>query len=1045
MRLKERIAQTPPPESDLSPERQEKFEQLLKKVLSVHHNFESNNSFKDFKKEFNSYWNHEDILNSRRVWLECKKAGVNFEKFLQQKLRSALDVTSPNTDSSVYQLIKIYAGLGSKKSVSFLGNILTHPSILKNPDLSSFGNIVNYIASAQDPRSIKAIKDTFKELENAFQEGSMPRDETYYYPSLVRGLLSVYPGSSEDALDEIREESNTFKSWFELQKSIIPFLHKKHEKKEFEPFDEKFEEERLKELEEEVLELQKNPKQHIEWDDYYTPSDDDPFDLYPQNPLEEDTPIESTLIEEPEEESKPETPQLINFYRRFRPDASRSPLTPQEQFTAIVSLAQTKEKNADDILQMLAGYHPKQPVQLETNKMEHPDVLRSIVTLTIARVLSVAVLESRFEGAIDELKETQQYFKRAYEQEKKESKDNYSEKLSLLTELQRRLAGYELRIRDIEKQLSLIALPKSADAFLLYHPRFDRVKEIPDFRTLLGEKIRYLLAKQLTNETLHNSSIFSMIEEIIKNFASGLELYTDVENNEVPMYWESADTIDERGSDHLVVFGRDGRYFFTALKAQQFGGQEQKKLVYIIVGRSLLHSETMVANYLKQHGVSLDFTFIDTGYAGSIPEAAIRYLAKMEGVEISSEEINKKISLLSSSNRSGGRRELSRKKIGDQSRSIIIQRIEHRAKAFYKPTSLTLEKNGRLVPQKNPKEPNEQLRAWIVEHVSLRNFAPRQNPDKTISYLRSNPLKGYRFVADLRATGIGTHPIELWEQEKGSEKILMKGGPDHTIRADFVGQRFLQLFFLAFNTDFQRNLNAVIIPDTDIILQNNSPKLKVDFLDGWHDGGIQLPSWHKDSMDIQAALLVDALIGNYDRTPWNFLFKDNNIAFIDNGASLTSRARGGHKGFHPSFSIEDLKTILENPQFPGTPVNEAYDNFVKVIEGNITIDDPILLRRMLDVFLRNMTDIHIDDIVDQAGFLNGKKSIVELQKRIVKLEQNIHHLVKGSREYTMTTEAIETYKSAIESGGEAPYMKMALKKRRDDIIALFTKALETQS
>jgi len=46
---------------------------------------------------------------------------------------------------------------------------------------------------------------------------------------------------------------------------------------------------------------------------------------------------------------------------------------------------------------------------------------------------------------------------------------------------------------------------------------------------------------------------------------------------------------------------------------------------------------------------------------------------------------------------------------------------------------------------------------------------------------------------------------------------------------------------------------------------------------------------------MQSGLLLDLLIFNYDRTPWNMLYtpEENGFVFIDFGASIMARAQGG--------------------------------------------------------------------------------------------------------------------------------------------------------
>ena len=53
----------------------------------------------------------------------------------------------------------------------------------------------------------------------------------------------------------------------------------------------------------------------------------------------------------------------------------------------------------------------------------------------------------------------------------------------------------------------------------------------------------------------------------------------------------------------------------------------------------------------------------------------------------------------------------------------------------------------------------------------------------------------------------------------------------------------------------------------------------------------------------------------------------------------------------------------------------------------------------------------------------------------------VQRAVRQQSHYRKTKAAIETYEKVIEAGGQATYLKKALKKRRDDIILIFTEAL----
>ena len=60
---------------------------------------------------------------------------------------------------------------------------------------------------------------------------------------------------------------------------------------------------------------------------------------------------------------------------------------------------------------------------------------------------------------------------------------------------------------------------------------------------------------------------------------------------------------------------------------------------------------------------------------------------------------------------------------GDARPSIDV--VEGRPKSIDSPRRLTVDARGKVHPAIEPNQVDEQLRAWVVEHVSFRNFAPK--------------------------------------------------------------------------------------------------------------------------------------------------------------------------------------------------------------------------------------------------------------------------------------------------------------------------------
>ncbi len=663
-----------------------------------------------------------------------------------------------------------------------------------------------------------------------------------------------------------------------------------------------------------------------------------------------------------------------------------------------------------------------------------------IATLGSSRALYMALVEEREEEALAELATLQTLLQSQLAQHSDESERIFL--IGAVDAINNVVKAIEQESKFSDRDLSL---PQSANEFLIYNAKRERTKNVPDFRVLLRERICHYLALYFANNDTvaftrrPNTGTISAVEapsaekarEIIDGYFDNIYLYRAVEREDTPIYWEAKEKLQDLGADHNVVFGRDGRFFFTALKANDFG-IKNNVLKYVIITRNIQAHETQqrIGEYLKQNGVTLDFTFIDTGYRGSIPELAINTLGYLSNTELSQADIDKKIMLLSS--HVPRRKELSHRRRSQYQQEGAISNIEERPQPFESPSYFEMGDRGRLKPIKNPRDIGAQLKAWTVEHAVMRNFAPRLEPDQSVRYIRENPLEGCKFISSYHGNYIGTHPLELWE-DKDKNKFLLKSGPRHTIQADYVGYCFLTRL-------------GVKTPKTELVEIDGELRLRMEFLEGWEGGTIKLPKQYHQSKQIQEGFFADMLLGQYDRTPWNFMFHPDGkqVAFIDHGGSLYSRARGGYKGFADHFDVEELADLLTNPQFAGMPVNEAYQNLVEAKDGKVVVKNVGALDNALNLFKTCTDKTAIEIIIESARLSDGRHSEEESSKRIAQLEKELEHLTPDSSDYRKAKSAIETFKKIIEAGGEATYLKEALWKRRQDIIVLFQNAITSE-
>ena len=998
-------------EESFTQEEIERYSEYLEKASRLYWSTTSYGNyevFRQFCKNSDEFLCHNEILPGRELWVEMKSSKKRFQKFIEQEINKAIEA---NDQSLAYHYISVYKVLGYDTAADYLSKIISNPKVWKNTDGLIQASVLEHLSNLQNSETIPALLEYINIILSPSYGRPNNRDTDLL--DCVYAIRKTAGKKARMLLSNLAEKDATFDGWFKKMQLENIVSHEMFGKKLiFEPFDETLERRRLEKLKA----ITPHPFPPIKHGVYKKDTEDE-FD-------------ENGDGERKETENW-ESDTLVNFYGRFLPDRKEcQEITAENYLKALFGTLSSEEKTRD-YFRFFNGLMPEKWQETPFPEMLTLAQIHHLATLGCSRARVLDTLEGKQELALAELK-----ILRTYISGQLSKNSDESERMFLISS-----------INTIDETANLIqkkhkkhdtSLPQSANEFLMYHAKHKKVRQIPDFRTLLNERIRHYLAlyfahndqttfqKQRTGSIAlnHGPEIFE-IQTIIGEYFENLSLYRTIEIEDVPIYWEAMEKLQDLSADRNVVFGRDGRFFFTALKANDFG-IKNNVLKYVIVTRNIQNKESRkrIAQYLQQNGVTLDFAFIDTGYVGSIPQLAINALMNTSSISMSQEEIDKKILLLASSHST--RRELSRKLRTGQ--DYAIGRIEDRPQPFQSPTHFEMDDHGRLRPILKPNRIDEQLRAWTVEHSIMRNFAPRSEPDRGVHYIKENPLEGCTFIACYHGNSISTHPLELWKDYEG-KKFLLKAGPRHTVQADYIGYRFLQQM-------------GITIPKVGLVEIDGELRLRMEFLENWEGGTIQLPEKYHQSLQIQEGFFVDMLLGQYDRTPWNFMFHPDGkrVAFIDNGGSLYSRARGGYKGFADHFGIEELADLLSNPQFPGRPVNEAYHDLLEVKNGRIIIKNLNNFKLVFNGFVDCFGDYAkmINDIIESTRLYDGRRSQENLARRVEQLEQELKDVPPDSSDYQKTASAIETFKKAIEEGGEATYLKKALIQRAQNIIVLFS-------
>lgn len=709
-------------EKKLSPEEEKRFSEILAKAQEVFMTFwDSQGSFNTFA----SQWHGGDsdtkhrLIETRKLWVEMKKGGEAFETVLTQKMQNMLKEQKVNS-TPLFECLHFYQSLGYKDAPVFLGRILGHESVWANYDGSYIHNILRFLEGARDLRSADSVVQFIEHAtSDQYQRKSNRDSDLVTATRALRALLGQ--AKTEEMLRSLAERDETFRGWFEKRKLEVLASRDFHlsPKSEFEAFDPKKEEERLGQFGTE-------------------------YELLTSMPV-------PRVVREEAEKEKPfrvdweglswkawEEGTLINFYGRFTPKLEKPHIVNKETYLpALFAIVQSPHgQSREHYLNFLSGVIPEDFAKYEVpEKVSIEDIWRA-AGLAHARAYSLAALDGRAEDAQSEIAAIKDFL-RAEIEKAADPKDN-----AFLSDLFKVIDSSENDLMRVTK-MPPSTLPVSADSFMLWHPSLNRAREIPDFRTLLAEKIRWHLA----NELFHTSkevafvtdeaerkisprqgpSFHSIRNLVLNGHYENLKLYQDVETGDVPVYWEAKESLGEERVKRMVVFGRDGRYFFTALKAGEFGKKGEKEIKYVVITSDIRsgagepgEQRERVLQYLRQNGVTLKHAFIDTGYKGTIPEFAIRVLADAEGASLSLDDVNARIKLLSSSH--GKRKELVRR--GRERERVNINIIEGRPKAYQAPRELIVGEQGKIKPRITPYPISDQLMAWTVEHAVMRNFAP---------------------------------------------------------------------------------------------------------------------------------------------------------------------------------------------------------------------------------------------------------------------------------------------------------------------------------
>lgn len=487
-----------------------------------------------WEQDHDNYGARENLFEARKVWVEMKKGGKEFVDALERRISDALE----KDPSLAYHLIMAHRTLKTEKENAFYATLLANPMVWNSGDSSIAGKICKYLSESRDPVVVPAVVEYIEHICSPEYARLLHRVNDL--GRAVNVLMNVLGAEAISLLDAQAEKDSVFKLYWaaKKKKTPIPQHHVGYPSiKEDPPFALEYEVAYLEQLEQE---LKQTPKEQDSPDDpswYDDWENDHSSDGYSPSLHDRDFP----------KERSPYKKNTINFYGRFRPHLERPvSITQENVLRAFYSVMKKENRTPEDYLNVLSGVVDETELIPELPDEEWtPQMLKALTDIISARIPILATVDRNVEQARGELDQMLRFMNTAvFSRDAEKTWHACQKTLS-------RLSAHLFEFSPPDEKL-----PESAQPFFVYHQRFKKVRQIPAFEELLAEKIRHLAALKLSGQLVGHWDL----DDIQRIYQDKIKLYGSIDKEDVPIYWEAAEKLDEAGASRLVVFGRDGRY-----------------------------------------------------------------------------------------------------------------------------------------------------------------------------------------------------------------------------------------------------------------------------------------------------------------------------------------------------------------------------------------------------------------------------------------------------------------------------------------------------
>lgn len=318
---------------------------------------------------------------------------------------------------------------------------------------------------------------------------------------------------------------------------------------------------------------------------------------------------------------------------------------------------------------------------------------------------------------------------------------------------------------ELQDRFSALENIGSANGFSMYHAKFDRSRKIPSFKDSLQKKAATVASAfylEALNEQKGDAAKANTLatERVRKLISEAVRLYEDVHSPRLNVHGEQyapspieamrgfnnwlsdeAEKTHKKGEFHV---GRDTLMTtYAARQASEWGkvsGKERaQKIKHVDISRTIVNNtpRAILANYLKQNGITEDLMGVDTGYRGTGPQDALlavmdpekkaKLITESPDVQVV-QVLDQQIKLMEV-NAQAQNRTVEYENKFDGIVDWMEQLPKYTERSQYLSRSFD-EGNDKLLVVSTERNPSEQLFAWVIQSAVWREFVAKKKQEE---------------------------------------------------------------------------------------------------------------------------------------------------------------------------------------------------------------------------------------------------------------------------------------------------------------------------